>query len=211
MNLFYHDIFSLGDVIRLNMSIDLDKFSTEIVEFDNDWKQYNTQKPHIKRLGLSITSLDGGMSGRPDLESLLTQSSMSGIDYTENMFTTPTEAYRRCESLHPILSIFDNGTLGRSHILKLNSGNYFPIHRDSYRLDECNFRVIVPLLNCEEHNWVFILDNNLIKFIPGVPYVVNTRKMHTVFSMTDNCQMLVLNVKCNIDSMTSVLKNLSAR
>ena len=45
------------------------KVKEELKLFDNDWKKYNPNKLN-NRWGLSITSIDGGLSGIPDLTSL---------------------------------------------------------------------------------------------------------------------------------------------
>tara|TARA_B100001057_G_C22729505_1_gene903164 strand:+ start:556 stop:834 length:279 start_codon:yes stop_codon:yes gene_type:complete len=54
------------------------KMMEELKPFNNDWKRYNPNKPN-NRWGLSITSLDGGLSGIPDLTSLKTYEEETGI------------------------------------------------------------------------------------------------------------------------------------
>ena len=48
-----------------------DKLLDELKPFEKDWKRYNynTKKPN-NRWGLSVTSIDGGLHGIPDLSSL---------------------------------------------------------------------------------------------------------------------------------------------
>ena len=60
---------SLGDIVPLDFTVDILKVKEQLKQFKNDWKQYNPRKS-IDRQGLSITSLDGGLSGIPDLDSL---------------------------------------------------------------------------------------------------------------------------------------------
>ena len=57
-----------------------------------DWVQYNPRKK-IDREGLSITSLDGGMTGKPDLDSLYEYYNETGIALDETNFTTKTPVY----------------------------------------------------------------------------------------------------------------------
>ena len=59
----------LGNTFPLDFSINIKKLKEQLQDFDADWKQYNPRKPN-NRQGLSITSLDGGLSGVPDLDSL---------------------------------------------------------------------------------------------------------------------------------------------
>ena len=58
----------MGDWLELDI-FNHDKLMEEIAPFKDDWKPYNTRKPN-NRWGLSVTSLDGGLSGIPDLDSL---------------------------------------------------------------------------------------------------------------------------------------------
>ena len=58
-----------GDIIPLNYKLDYKKFEEGLELFKDKWVQYNPRKK-IARYGLSITSLDGGFSGRPDLDSI---------------------------------------------------------------------------------------------------------------------------------------------
>ena len=58
-----------GDVLPLKFKLDMKKFKEGLKLFDDKWVQYNPRK-NIPRYGLSITSLDGGFSGVPDLDSL---------------------------------------------------------------------------------------------------------------------------------------------
>ena len=149
MNKDYATLFTLGDVIPLgNFSVDINKFINEVSQFNPYWRQYNTSKPWINRLGLSLTSIDGNMSGIPDLESFHDQLKLTGVQYTENMFTVPTPAYKACTSLHPVFDMFNKEDICRSHVLKLNAGGFFPWHRDGCGFrDACTFRVLVPLTN----------------------------------------------------------------
>ena len=65
----FDTIARYGDIIPLNYKLDYKKFEEGLKLFDDKWVQYNPRK-NIPRYGLSITSLDGGFSGRPDLDSL---------------------------------------------------------------------------------------------------------------------------------------------
>ena len=60
---------NLGDVVPLNISVNIEKTRKELEYFKDEWKQYNPRKPN-PRQGLSITSYDGKLSGIPDLDSI---------------------------------------------------------------------------------------------------------------------------------------------
>ena len=118
---------SLGDIVPLDFTIDITKVKKELKQFENDWKQYNPRKS-IDRQGLSITSLDGGLSGIPDLDSLFLYNQKYNTNITEKEINIKTDVANKVSAIHPILDIFK--TLGRSHFIRLNSGGFFPPHRD---------------------------------------------------------------------------------
>lgn len=97
--MLYQQLFIYGDFIPLKFKIDLDLYNKEVGFFDNFWVDYNKHKGSTGRKGLSITSLDGGMSGDPDLQSLYEYSKKTGKNYSENQFNKPTEAYNKISSL----------------------------------------------------------------------------------------------------------------
>ena len=74
-------LLAMGDWLKLKR-FNSKKLYEELQEFANEWKTYNSLKPDNKRYGLSVTSLDGGLSGVPDLESLLEYNNKNGTSYT---------------------------------------------------------------------------------------------------------------------------------
>ena len=76
-------IVNFGDVIELDFKkYDLPKI-TDILLKHPGWKYYQPHKPGYNRYGLSVTSLDGGYSGEPDLMSLREYYQRTGKSYTE--------------------------------------------------------------------------------------------------------------------------------
>ena len=65
--LTYERVLSYGNIFPLNIECNPEKLLQEIKPFD--FYQYNTTKPDIPRVGLSVTSLDGKINSG-DLESL---------------------------------------------------------------------------------------------------------------------------------------------
>ena len=66
MSYLYDTLARYGDVYALSLHTDRDILK-ELKKYN--WVQYNPRK-NIPRRGLSITSLDGGLSGIPDLDSV---------------------------------------------------------------------------------------------------------------------------------------------
>ena len=113
---------NLGDVVPLNINVDIGKTRKELEYFKDEWKQYNPRKPN-PREGLSITSLDGKLSGIPDLDSLIEYNKLNNVRIKEIDINVRTPVAEKVRSITPLLDIFD--TLGRSHFIRLNQGGFF--------------------------------------------------------------------------------------
>ena len=171
----YNNILSFGDFIPLKITCDVSKLFDEIKEYK--FSKYNPRK-NIPRYGLSITSLDGGFSGRPDLDSLKEYNIEHNVDLDEPDFKTLTPMWPYVESA---LSKFKNH-LGRTHIIKKTAGGQFPSHRDHYERENKSFRLFLPIYNCNPPFNYFILDDKILNFEHGRMYFLNTCKEHIVFT-----------------------------
>ena len=166
-----------GDVLPLTFKLDYKKFEEGLKLFDDKWVQYNPRK-NIPRYGLSITSLDGKFSGKPDLDSLKEYEEEHNIYLDEPDFKTKTPFWPYVESA---LSKFKNH-LGRTHIIKKYAGGQFPSHRDHYERENKSFRLFLPIYNCNPPFNYFILDDKILNFDHGRMYFLNTCKEHIVFT-----------------------------
>ena len=194
----YYHLAVLGVQYPLNYYLSNSSSITKKSEKKFDYVRYNPRK-NIDRWGLSLTSLDGGMSGIPDLDSLKEYNRDNNTTYEETDFKIPTEAYY---DFKEILDPF-SPWLFRTHVLKLNPGGFFPPHRDNYGLS--SFRLIVPLHNIQP----FIVEKQILEWELGRLYFLDTVKMHYLFNASmDPSYWLVLNVECNKDSVEKVLLNL---
>jgi len=197
-----------GDYYGLAPLIDLGNLVSELEGFAGDWKPYNPTKGDFKRQGLSLTSLDGGLSGVPDLTSLREHNLQNGTLYNELSFRTPTPVFDACPSLHSLLMPLRE-SLGRCHFLKFGTGGFFPFHRDSVGFQtDTVFRIFVPLYRHSPRDFVFLYGDQRIHLEPGRPYFINTVKEHAVFSFDEQSVHLVLNVHLNEQSVNAVLKML---
>ena len=197
---------NLGDVVPLNFNIDIEQLRKELEYFEDEWKQYNPRKPNARQ-GLSITSLDGKLSGIPDLDSLIEYNNLNNVRIKEVDINVRTPVADKIESIKPLLNIF--GTLGRSHFIRLNRGGFFPPHRDSKLLNTSCFRVITLCHNCNRNEFNFIYEDRLLNLKPGIPYFINTRKVHSVFSYVDDSVQCVLNVPLTEENYKAISRNLN--
>jgi hypothetical protein len=201
------NLFScFGDIIELDFERWNVERTEDILRNHPEWKVYNPRKKN-NRYGLSVTSLDGQYSGIPDLDSVLEYNLENGTKIVERDFCNRTPLASEIPELTALLDVFDKG-LGRCHFLRLDSGGFFPPHRDNGgNIPSFNFRIIVPLLNVGRTDWKWLQEDRVTYFEPGKTYCVNTTKAHSVFSFVDGCTMLVLNVT----AYPAVIQQITAR
>jgi hypothetical protein len=194
MSMLTDFIVNYGDVVRLRFySWDCNKI-TSILNAHPGWKIYQPHKPGYNRFGLSVTSLNGGYSGEPDLYSLREYNAMHNTNYTEADFTARTSIVDMIPNLNEFLDFWGEG-LGRTHFLRLDKGGFFPPHRDNGAIISVpSFRILIPIHNFGENDMKWIHEDKMLNLTVGETYFINTTKQHSLFSFVDNCLMLVLNV-----------------
>jgi len=217
-NSLYRDLTTLGSHYALALRMKDSPAYVDWTEHNFKYVQYNPRK-NYNRDGLSITSLDGGLSGRPDLDSVYEYNKENGTAWTERDFKVPTPAYE-WPALKNCLKPFE-GHIFRTHILKLNTGGFFPPHRDhpdEYDFYQTNkvvfdtFRLIMPLQNCAPPGMSFILEDKILQWEQGVLYFVDTAKIHYLFNTSPNpAYWLVVNIDVNEQTLQGVCKHMMQR
>ena len=203
-------IVNWGDVVELDFPTWNFGAATDILLKHPGWKVYQPHKPGYNRFGLSVTSLDGGFSGEPDLYSLREYHALTGKSYWEADFKRRTSIEAFIPELPPLLDFFEPN-LGRCHFLRLDKGGFFPPHRDNGALIAVpTFRILVPINNFGTNDMKWIQDEKLLKLELGRAYFINTSKIHSLFSYVDNCMMLVLNVIWDENTLKKMVGKLVA-
>jgi hypothetical protein len=189
----YNSLLSFGDLIPLKLKCDVKKLFDETEEFV--YLKYNPRKD-IERYGLSITSLDGSLNGI-DLDSIKEYNKENNTEYDELSFNKFTKVYHTSSEIQKIVEPFKNH-IGRSHILSLQEGGYFPPHRDLpvYVEQQNSLRILVPLKGCNPPDMYFMYEDKPLHFEHGRAYFLNTNKSHNLFSFKGS-DMIVLNIKTN--------------
>ena len=203
----YNSLLSFGDLIPLKIRCDVKKLFNEVKDFK--YLQYNPRKD-IKRYGLSITSLDGNMDG-VDLDSIKEYNKENNTEYDELSFNKFTEVYNVSSEIQKIVEPFKNH-IGRSHILHLAEGGYFPPHRDLpvYVEQQNSLRVLIPLKGCNPPDMYFMYEDKPLHFEHGRAYFLNTNKAHNLFAFKDS-YMIVLNIKTSEEVYQILGDNFQAR
>jgi len=201
----YNRLAILGTVAELKLKVDDPIGFVKDTEQKYEYVKYNPRSS-INRYGLSITSLDGGLSGIPDLDSVFEYNIENETGYSELDFNIPTPVYYD-KRLSQIISLFKD-YITRSHILRIDPGGYFPSHRDSFLTGKA-FRIIVPLKNVKPPQFYFILDNDIKTWNLGSAYFVDTMKAHTLFNASFMpSYWIVFNMVTSDASILTVLNNL---
>ena len=89
---YYNHLALLGAHYSLKFDLLHPHEIVKTMEDQFDFVKYNPRKP-IDRWGLSLTSLDGGMTGIPDLDSLFEYNKEHNTSYVEKDFIVQTAAY----------------------------------------------------------------------------------------------------------------------
>lgn len=190
----YTRLHTMGDWLEMQ-SFDHRAVINEIEPFKDHWRPYNVKKPN-NRWGLSITSLDGGLSGIPDLDSLYEYNKRNNTNINNQDINKFTEVYNKSSTLQSIIRPW-KPWLGRCHFLKLDAGGYFPEHYDINKLDYSydDIRLIGFVNNNDKYTMKFLYEDKLMEVKEGSLYWFNASKRHSVFSMTDDCVMIVFCLK----------------
>ena len=194
----YSQLFLYGDIVPLKFRIDVRAVEKELQAFEDKWVPYNVDRGDRGRVGLSVTSLDGKMSGYPDLQSLYQYGQETGHKVSENDFNQLTEVYEKALSVREVLDYFKEH-LGRSRFVRFQTGGHFPPHRDHslhFQMPDY-FRLFVPLTYTGEDRLFFIYDNKIVPYEPGRVYLFNALKTHTVFSVVENALTLAISLRLN--------------
>jgi len=206
-NIAMQRLSMMGDWLRLQ-KFDKNLLSRELEIFNDDWKQYNNRKTS-NRFGLSITSIDGGLSGIPDLDSLYEYNKENATNLDNQSFKKITSVYKKCRSLQSILKPF-LPWLGRSHFLKINKGGFFPEHYDINKTnyDDDEIRLIGFVKNTSSQHLKFCYEDNLLhNYSDGDLFYFNANKRHSVFSMSDEAILLVVTLKFDEELFKVILEN----
>jgi len=211
MSNLYNSLTQYGSQCELDITTN----ASQIVHFTEDnfnYVRYNPRKD-INRWGLSVTSLDGKLTGIPDLDSLYEYNKENGTTYSELDFSVKTEVYNRSPEIQQVLEPWKDNIF-RTHILKFGPGGFFPPHRDMphMRLYPEEFRLIMPLRNCNPPYFNFVLEDKILHWDIGRLYFLDTLKTHYLFNSGFNdSYWLVVNVLLNEDTVKETLMRLNQK
>lgn len=204
-NNLYNSLITYGQKFPTNLYMNPQEVMKDLEDFSEEWKPYNPRKK-IAREGLSVTSLDGGLSGIPDLDSIREYCIKNQVILGEHSFNQETPV---ANIVRTYLDPF-KGHVGRSHFIRMGKGGHFPPHRDDGRASVNNMRLFVPIKDCNPPKTFFMLDREPLYFDHGRAYFINTCMEHTLFSCYPSL-FLVMNVAVNEQTVQTLLDNMQWR
>lgn len=199
-------LMTLGSFEPLNMYVDCGKFMQEIEQFKKDWVDYlpRTDRPN-NRKALTVTNMPG--KTHQDAPSMPQVRLELGRKISELEFCEPTDVYHSCTSLHNFLNQWT--PLGRTFLVRSDTGGYFVPHRDHPSIPRETFRLVVFLNNCGPLQYDWLMDDRKMNIREGQVYYVNTRMTHRTISWVENSIHLILNIPFTTENVAKVIANLS--
>jgi len=199
-NQLWNNLTNLGKYTKLNLKINEEEVLAKLDKFKDNWCPYNRIKdPDNNRWGLPVTSHSGDVMDNCHLNSFSYMHTYHDKLLSESDFTTPTAVYYEIPEFKKLVDLFAPD-IGRVHLLRVDTGGFFPPHRD-FQDRSWNafspeyFRIICVFGNCSKNDYFHILDNQLCYTDRAVVYFVNFQLTHGMFSFTNNLYNLILTVK----------------
>lgn len=175
----------------------------ELEQVEDLWQPYLRREGIMNdREGIPIFSIPGlslndGIS-MPDATKKL------GRKLSELEFNEPTEVYYKLPSLHPLLNYFH--PLGRTFLVRLNAGGFFPPHKDTPLLTRNTFRIVAFLSDqnsLDQFEWE--MDRTKVPTKEFTAYYCDTKQTHRTHSWAHNCVHLIMNVPKTWENVMKVM------
>lgn len=197
-------LLNLGDFEPLNIHVDTNLFMHEIDAYRSEWVDYlpRTDRPN-NRKGLALTNLPG--KTHRDNPSLAQASYEAGRRLSECDFSAPTEMWHSMTSLK---WLHEWEPLGRTFLVKSDTGGYFVPHRDHPSMPRDVFRLAVFLNNCGPLQYDWWMDDRKLNIQHGTVYYINTRKTHRTISWVNDSIHLIVNVPFTSANVARVIGSL---
>lgn len=191
---------SLGVWEPLNIHINESLYKENEKEIKEYWRPFQP-KEGIVNDRESILVYGPENSNPNDPCGLAQMAAKLGYKPSEDSMNFPTIAKNKLSCFNEVFDFFS--PLGRTFLVKLNAGGFYPPHRDHTLLNRPTFRLIIFIGNNSTDTLRWEVEDKLVHFIPNTVYYVDTRKTHRLWSSAPGSTMLVMNV---VKNWTNVLK-----
>lgn len=193
---------ALGVWEPLSFNIDEFVFNANIKEMTDWWRPFQPKEGIINDRESIL--LYGPENSNPwDPCGLAQMAAKLGFKPKENSMIYPTIAKDKLTCMSEVFNYFS--PLGRTFLIKLNSGGHYPPHRDHILMKRPTFRLIAFLENSSVDSLRWEVEDKLVHFIPNTLYYVDTRKTHRLWSSAPNSTMIVMNVLKNWQNILKLM------
>ena len=192
--------------MKLRYGFDHNAASQELQQYPREtWPRYNPRKP-IARYCLDLTQLP---NGNDNVSSLNEYNNTTGAALKNQDFTEPTDVYHNLPTIKALLEPF-RPWLGRTHIIRIDAGGYFPPHYDTVTIDDTyDVRLVAAIhnINNMSFKWLYDTNDRVIPLVDGDLWFINTGKPHSLFSFKNDAIILVANLRFDRLLLREILNN----
>lgn len=187
----------------LQWKFKLNKIEEQLKPYNDKWVPYLRRDGVMNdREGLLLTGLEGDKYN--DSLSMPEVKKRVGRSLTETEFMYPTQLYHDLKELQPMLDFF--APLGRTMLVKVNKGGWFPPHKDHPMLTRDCFRIVAFLSYQTDHEaYEWEHEGQIRPITPGRAYYVDTRKTHRTAAWLDNSIHLVVNIPKTWENVIKIM------
>jgi len=184
-------LLGLGDWEPLNFNFSEKEWEDNQKSIEHFYTTFQPREGILNdRQSVLLYGLEGDHPSRPTgLDQIRRE---LGYMPLEEEFKYPTEAQKLLTSYHDVFDYF--GDMGRSFVIKLNAGGFYPYHRDFPFITRNTIRLIGFHGKSSQDQLEWEVAGQRQPIIPNTLYYVNTMKRHRLSSWKHNSDMVVLNV-----------------
>lgn len=195
---------AIGPWEALNFQIDPNKWLNDQKDLVDLWRPFQPKEGILNdRDSILLYGMHGDTPTSPT--GLAQYKKKLGYKPKESALCFPTEAASLLTCCNEVFNYF--GPLGRSFLIRLNAGGFYPKHRDHLLLNRDTFRLIA-FLGDSQDSMEWEVAGQIKQFLPNTVYYVDTRKVHRLSSWNTNSTMVVINVRKNWLNVLKVLSRL---
>lgn len=198
---------AIGSWEALDFHLDSTKWRSDQEQLKDFWRPFQPKEGIINdRDAVLLYGMEGDNPSSP--AGLAQYRKILGYIPEEGELCYPTEAAGLLTCCKEVFDYF--GPLGRTFLIRLNAGGFYPRHRDQLLLNRDTFRLIA-FLGDSQDSLEWEVSGHVKTFLPNTVYYVDTRKMHRLSSWQPNSAMVVMNVHKTWLNVLKVLTTLKHR
>ena len=195
---------AIGPWEALNFHLDSNKWFNDQKNLVELWRPFQPKEGILNdRDSILLYGMPGDTPTSP--AGLAQYKKKLGYKPKESDLCYPTEAANLLTCCNEVFDYFS--PLGRSFLIRLNAGGFYPRHRDHLLLNRDTFRLII-FLGDSQDSMEWEVAGQIKQFLSNTVYYVDTRKVHRLASWSPNSTMVVINVRKNWLNVLKVLSRL---